>query len=240
MPTAAFAEVFAVFMVLLLGTTAVYFIIAGGSYAIFFVWLKERFFPGKAIAHHQIGRAIRVSFFGILGNAILTTPIYLLVNHGYSRVYYSVEEYGRGYLVFSVVALLLFTETLVYWIHRSLHYPFLYRTFHKYHHEFRDPTPWVSMAFHPLDSFSQGLPYHLFAFLFPIHVGVYVGCVTLVTLWTFMIHDQLSICPWSIVNYTGHHTLHHTLNKYNYGQFFTVWDRLGGTYRSPIQGREGT
>jgi sterol desaturase/sphingolipid hydroxylase (fatty acid hydroxylase superfamily) len=28
------------------------------------------------------------------------------------------------------------------------------------------------------------------------------------------------------------HTLHHKLNKYNYGQFFTFSDRLFGTYKS--------
>ena len=64
-----------------------------------------------------------------------------------------------------------FTETLVYWVHRSLHHPLLYRALHRYHHEFREPTPWVSMAFHPLDSFAQGAPYHLFALLFMFSIS---------------------------------------------------------------------
>jgi len=31
-----------------------------------------------------------------------------------------------------------------------------------------------------------------------------------------------------IMNSTGHHTIHHTDFNYNYGQYFSIWDRLGG------------
>lgn len=29
------------------------------------------------------------------------------------------------------------------------------------------------------------------------------------------------------------HTMHHLYFNYNYGQFTTLWDRLGGSYRQP-------
>ncbi len=32
---------------------------------------------------------------------------------------------------------------------------------------------------------------------------------------------------------SGHHTLHHWFYHYNYGQFFTFWDRMMGTWRDP-------
>src|SRR5262249_7367817 len=116
----------------------------------------------------------------------------------------------------------------------GLHYPFLYRTLHRYHHEFRAPNSWVSMAFHPLDSFSQAAPYHLFVFLLPTWVGLYAGALVLVTLWTFMIHDEtLALLGSNMVNFTSHHEVHHRCNKYNYGQFFTFWDRLGKTHQRP-------
>ncbi|KXJ15045.1 Lathosterol oxidase [Exaiptasia diaphana] len=35
------------------------------------------------------------------------------------------------------------------------------------------------------------------------------------------------------VNGSAHHTDHHTFFDYNYGQFFTLWDRIGGSFRSP-------
>lgn len=36
-----------------------------------------------------------------------------------------------------------------------------------------------------------------------------------------------------IVNGAACHALHHSCFEGNYGQFFTAFDRLGGTYRKP-------
>ena len=35
------------------------------------------------------------------------------------------------------------------------------------------------------------------------------------------------------VNGSAHHTDHHLFYNYNYGQFFTLWDRIGGSFRWP-------
>lgn len=36
-----------------------------------------------------------------------------------------------------------------------------------------------------------------------------------------------------VINGSAHHSDHHTAYNYNYGQYFTLWDRLGGSYRHP-------
>ena len=36
-----------------------------------------------------------------------------------------------------------------------------------------------------------------------------------------------------IINGAACHTMHHLYFNYNYGQFTTLWDRLGGSYRKP-------
>lgn len=36
-----------------------------------------------------------------------------------------------------------------------------------------------------------------------------------------------------MVNGSACHTIHHYYFNYNYGQFTTLWDRLGGSYRKP-------
>ena len=36
-----------------------------------------------------------------------------------------------------------------------------------------------------------------------------------------------------IINGAACHTMHHLYFNYNYGQFTTLWDRLGGSYRQP-------
>jgi sterol desaturase/sphingolipid hydroxylase (fatty acid hydroxylase superfamily) len=52
--------------------------------------------------------------------------------------------------------------------------------------------------------------------------------------WSTFIHERVTWVRWGFINYTAHHTLHHKANKYNYGQFFTVCDRLWGTYKAPL------
>lgn len=36
-----------------------------------------------------------------------------------------------------------------------------------------------------------------------------------------------------IINSSAHHSVHHLYFNYNYGQYFTFWDRLGGSHRQP-------
>lgn len=37
----------------------------------------------------------------------------------------------------------------------------------------------------------------------------------------------------AVINGAACHTMHHLYFNYNYGQFTTIWDRLGGSYRKP-------
>jgi Delta7-sterol 5-desaturase len=57
-----------------------------------------------------------------------------------------------------------------------------------------------------------------------------------VNIWTVSIHDAdyrvLDIFQ-PIINGSAHHTDHHLYYNYNYGQFFTLWDRIGGSFRKP-------
>lgn len=36
-----------------------------------------------------------------------------------------------------------------------------------------------------------------------------------------------------MINGAACHTMHHLYFNYNYGQYTTLWDRLGGSYRQP-------
>jgi lathosterol oxidase len=226
------------FLLLVFGGMFFYFSLSGLSYLIFFVWGKKRFHPtyeaDKATIHEQM----RWGVYGVLGNAVLTAPLHWLIANGYSRAYWDLSEthWGMPALVFFPVSILLylaFTETWIYWVHRWLHIPAVFRLLHKPHHKWRATTSWASMAFHPLDSFLQALPHHLALFLFPVNVYLYLVMLNFVMLWSVMIHDRVSLVRWSFINYTGHHTLHHWYFTCNYGQFFTFWDKLMGTWRDP-------
>merc|ERR1711865_723653 len=96
---------------------------------------------------------------------------------------------------------------------------------------------YASHAFHPLDGFAQSLPYHIYPFLFPLHKGVYLTLFVMVNIWSTSIHDHdyrvPQILQW-IVNGSAHHTDHHLKFTCNYGEYLTIWARLGGSFQDPL------
>lgn len=221
------------FIFLTLSGYSYFLFLASIHYVILFKWKRRKFNPEYKADPSELRRSLKWSFFSICGNAVVTAPIHVAIATGHSQIYWDVGERGWGYLAMSALIMVVFTESAVYWAHRILHMGPFYRHLHRHHHSFHQTNPYMAVAFHPLDSFMQALPHHLFAFIFPVHIGVYLGSVMLVTAWSVIIHDRLTLVKWSAINYTAHHDMHHWYYDFNYGQYTTFWDRLCGTYRSP-------
>ncbi len=221
-------------VVLTLSGLVIYFALSGTSYLVLYVVGRRRFHPSYRAEPLLNRRAMRLSAIGTTGNITLLMPIHALIASGHSQVYFTVQEHGVAWLLVSVLLYVLFVDAAVYWSHRALHGDYLYRHFHRYHHEWRVPNSWTSMAFHPVDSFVLGLPVHLFAFLVPVNVWVYLGMQSVMSLWSVSSHDRVALVRWRWFNYVDNHTLHHYFGGSNYGQFFTFWDRLMGTWRDPV------
>jgi lathosterol oxidase len=58
------------------------------------------------------------------------------------------------------------------------------------------------------------------------HLVLIVNLFTCILLGNFLSHSD-------VINTTAHHTVHHLYFNYNYGQYFTFWDKLGGSHRQP-------
>ena len=167
-----------------------------------------------------------------------TGAIFLLEVRGYSKLYDGVDggTYGWLFILFSAFTFLMFTDGLIYWIHRGLHNKLVYKYIHKQHHKLLVPTPFASYAFHPIDSLVQSIPYHLYPFLFPLNKLLFLAFFVFVNVWTVSIHDGDYRVPELLkpfINGSAHHTDHHLFYNYNYGQFFTLWDRIGGSFKNP-------
>jgi lathosterol oxidase len=57
-----------------------------------------------------------------------------------------------------------------------------------------------------------------------------------VNIWTVSIHDaeyKVMDVLKPFINGSAHHTDHHLFFNCNYGQFFTLWDRIGGSFKEP-------
>ncbi|KEG14460.1 putative lathosterol oxidase [Trypanosoma grayi] len=234
-------QIFVYWLILTTGGIALYLACASLSTYVFFYEFAETYFPRtiKASKHdselrRQVIHEIFIAVASIPFMAVLMMPAAVLSHRGYSKIYYRVEDYGWTYLLLSVVMFFAFTDCLVYWFHRGLHHPTFYRYLHKLHHSYKYTTPFSSHAFNPCDGFGQGVPYYIFTFLFPMHHYLFVVLFFTVNLWTISIHDQVDF-GGHFVNTTGHHTIHHEQFNYDYGQYFTVWDRIGGTYKPAVQ-----
>lgn len=222
-----------VFMFLNIGATLLYVFVAGFAYLFLFDQkLREHKFFLKDQERIEIGYALAA----IPWMSLYTVPIFVCELQGYSKLYDNVEEYGLLYLVGSVFLFTMWNDFAVYWIHRTLHHALFYKRIHKVHHLFKVATPFAALAFTPLDGYVQSLPYHMFIFIFPMHKLTYLLSFVMIQMWTVFIHDHYYVIPetWDYyVNGSKHHTDHHMFFEYNYGLYFTLWDRIGGSHRNP-------
>ncbi|GJD08052.1 Lathosterol oxidase [Galdieria sulphuraria] len=128
---------------------------------------------------------IWMSTWSLFVMSAFTTPMEVLVQLGYSKVYHRVEDYGWFYLIISPFLFVFFSDTLIYFIHLGLHHRLVYKHLHKPHHSFIDTTPFAAFAFHPIDGFLQGVPYQLYVFCLPIHASLHLS------------YSSYSWCEWS-------------------------------------------
>ena len=208
------------------------------SFSFYFVF-DRALMKHPLILEHQIYKEIMVTLKSVPFMSFPTVLLFLVEVRGYSRLYLPATISWPllvGDIILSTIGLLVFTDALIYWIHRGLHHRSVYKYLHKVHHRWKVPTPFASHAFHPIDGFLQSCPYHLYPFIFPLNKYVYLGFFVFVNIWTVSIHDGDYRVPEFLrpfVNGSAHHTDHHLLYNYNYGQYLTLWDRIGGSFRYP-------
>ncbi|KAI9049571.1 hypothetical protein LZ554_006598 [Drepanopeziza brunnea f. sp. 'monogermtubi'] len=226
-----FRQAFSLFLIMWIAGAALYFIVSSLSYI--FVFDKSTFNHPKFLKN-QIRQEIKQATDAMPVMSLLTMPFFLAEVRGHSKLYDLLgDEPFRFYNLLQFPFFILFTDMFVYFIHRGLHHPLCYKTLHKPHHKWIMPTPYASVAFHPVDGWAQSLPYHIFPFVFPLQKFAYLALFFFVQIWTVFIHDGEYVANSAILNGAACHTMHHLYFNYNYGQYTTLWDRLGGSYRKP-------
>ncbi|CAK9438398.1 uncharacterized protein LODBEIA_P26220 [Lodderomyces beijingensis] len=227
-----FREALSILVVTTIFGWLLYFSVAYLSYQFVF---DKKIFNHPRYLKNQMVLEIHQAVTAIPVMVALTNPFFLLELNGFSRLYMNINESTGGWkaVLLQIPTFILFTDCLIYFIHRGLHYPSVYKRLHKPHHKWIVCTPFASHAFHPVDGWAQSLPYHIYPFLFPLHKVLYLFLFTFVNFWTVMIHDGNYMSNDPVVNGTACHTIHHLYFNYNYGQFTTLWDRIGRSYRRP-------
>ncbi|KAL1959993.1 hypothetical protein VTO42DRAFT_661 [Malbranchea cinnamomea] len=226
-----FRQALSLFLITWIFGFIVYFGFATFSY--YFIFDKTTFKHPKYLKN-QVRMEIIQTMKAMPGMSLATVPFFLLEVQGYGKMYDSLSDAPFPlYNLLQFPLFFMFTDCFIYWIHRGLHHPLVYKRLHKPHHKWIMPTPYASHAFHPLDGWSQSLPYHFFPFIFPLQKVAYVLLFVAINIWTIMIHDGEYVANNPVINGAACHTMHHLYFNYNYGQFTTLWDRIGKSYRKP-------
>ena len=227
-----FREFLSLFVITTVFGWLLYLLVASAAYVFVF---DKKIFNHPRYLKNQVSLELWQAMTAIPVMVTLTIPFFLLELHGFSKLYLYVTEETGGWKMFwlQFPMFIFFTDCGIYFLHRWLHWPSVYKRLHKPHHKWIVCTPFASHAFHPVDGFTQSLPYHLYPMLLPLNKVSYLLLFTFVNFWTVMIHDGYYVSNDPVVNGTACHTVHHLYFNYNYGQFTTLWDRLGNSYRRP-------
>ncbi len=138
-----------------------------------------------------------------------------------------------SFVVYLAAVVILF-DAWFYFGHRLLHWKPMYQ-FHAEHHKSVAPTVWSNDSSGVVDTIVQHSFYLLIWFVLP------VPALSMIAL---RVYDQISGMighsgfelfaspttrrPWPFIC-TTFHDLHHSRYNYNYGNLFSIWDRLCGT-----------
>ncbi len=220
--------------------TGRYFLVSGIFYYIFYIWFRSKFevrkINRKNYKKDQFKTEIKYSLISSLLFSVTGTITFILWQKGYTKVYTTANLYGWWYLPVSVLIYMLLQETYYYWIHRWMHQPAVFKIVHKIHHDSHIASPFTAFSFHPIEGLLQAVFLPLLLLLIPIHYVVLIILLVIMTFSSVINHLDIEIYPknsyqlWSkwVIGAT-HHSLHHKYYKYNYGLYFTFWDRIKRT-----------
>lgn len=233
-----YARAVIIFTILLLR----YVVFAGGAFLIFYVFRKEyrklyRKIQTKFPKNKDYRREILYSLSTFVIFALLVLLILNPAMQKYTWTYKHISDYGWGYFIGSIIAMIFIHDAYFYWTHRAMHHPKVFKYFHKVHHLSKNPSPWAAFSFHPLEAVVEFSIILIFVFGFPTHPLATLIFLFFMTIENVLGHVGYELYPkgankhWlgKWFNTSTNHNMHHEYFKGNYGLYFTIWDRLMGT-----------
>ncbi len=156
---------------------------------------------------------------------------------GHTQIYTDVADFPLWYVPISLFVAMFLHETYYYWLHRWLHKPGIYRFVHKVHHDSIHTSAWTSFSFHPLESLLQAVIVPIIVWFLPMHWIVVFLFLFLMTISAIINHAGVEIYPAKWLKHpimkwligSTHHDVHHRRFNFNFGLYFTFWDKWMNT-----------
>lgn len=214
-----------------------YSLVAGIFYVVFYI-IDPKGFRSRKVQpptkdKKQFKREILWSTLTSLFFALAGAGMVVLWQKGHTAIYEDIDQYSWWWLPISFLIAAILHETYYYWLHRWMHKPKVYKLIHKVHHDSHITSPWTSFSFHPGEGILQSVIIPVVILFLPMHYWTIVSLLTFMTLTSAVNHSNVEIYPkgfhrhwlgkWLIG--ATHHSLHHTQYRFNFGLYFTFWDK---------------
>lgn len=220
-----------------------YVVAAGLMTIVLFVfrrWANNRRIQDRSAKRGDYTREVLSSLRTVFVFAV--TTITTLVLREYGIIQFKLDGASLGLIAVQFVIIVVIHDAYFYWMHRALHHKRLFRATHQHHHLSRTPTPWTAYSFATWEAVTESIFMPLFLLAVSSMGIAYAGWAIFFFLWhmifrNVMAHAGVELFPagwvdskWTDwVSTTTHHDLHHTEGRYNFGFYFTWWDRWMGT-----------
>lgn len=220
-----------------------YILTVGTLYLLIYVRNKKQLLKFKIqkdfSAKDKVKREIIYSISTLVIYSFSSWVVYYLYNLGVTKMYFDIQAFSKTYFIISIFMMIAIHDTYFYWSHRLIHHPKLFNTFHKVHHLSHNPTPWASFSFHPLEAIVSIGYIFIIIFLLPCHpLALFIFLSIMLTIsiighlgYEFFSQKFMNSSMGKWINSSTFHNYHHKRSNYNYGLYFTFWDRLMGTFK---------
>jgi lathosterol oxidase len=207
-------------------------------------WLLRRWTASRRIQQRSASFADRRREFLLSVQTIAVFGVVdLIAFAGIASGIIAIHRGPANWAIFTaqLIVMIVAHDTWFYWMHRGLHLKALFLKAHAAHHKSRTPTSWASYAFAPIESVFESLyvPILLFGIslvtpVYPLAIFLFLGHQIARNAIGHSGHE-LAWPGFTRSRWTGwlttttHHDLHHSEGRYDFGLYFTWWDRIMGT-----------
>jgi sterol desaturase/sphingolipid hydroxylase (fatty acid hydroxylase superfamily) len=218
-----------------------YVIFAVGVWLALWVALRPLLAARKIREETPPARQLWVEFLFSLRSMTIFATVGIGINLMYETGLYPLaalaDGWGPWWYAFSLFAGIAGLDAWFYWTHRLMHDPRWFRHFHRRHHRSNNPSPFTAYSF----DVAEALVLVAYAVLWPVVFPMPSGAMAWVMLYQIvtntLLHSGYELMParrdgrpmLDFIVTTTHHDLHHAQAGWNYGAWFTWWDRWMGT-----------